>query len=267
MKTILFQGDSITDCRRDRGEIFANNDMTAGLGYGYPLMVASELALRHPGKYTFKNRGISGNRIVDLYARIKIDLINLAPDYLSILIGVNDVWHECSNKNGVDAAKFEKIYRLMLDEIYEALPDIRILLYTPFVLEGSATVDPENPEKWEFFRKETALRADAVRRIARDYPVSLSITQPLFDEAAKVVPAHQLLTDGVHPAIAGNRILTNEFLQWFDETGKKETVVRRNDGNTSIAGRNINRNVLSGKCTAMPAVDTIELHQHRKFLL
>jgi hypothetical protein len=51
------------------------------------------------------------------------------------------------------------------------------------------------------------------------------------------------------------------------ETGKKETVVRRNDGNTSIAGRNINRNVLSGKCTAAPAVDTIELHQHRKFLL
>ena len=216
MKTILFQGDSITDCRRDRNDVYASNDLPAGLGYGYPFTVASEIALNEPGKYIFRNRGISGNRIVDLYARIKIDLINLRPDYLSILLGVNDVWHEYSWQNGVDTAKFEKVYRMILDEIYEAIPDVRILLFTPFVLQGSATVDPEKPEKWEFFRTETAKRADAVRRIARDYPVGLSITQPLFDEAEKVVPAQQLLWDGVHPSIAGNRILANEFLKWFN---------------------------------------------------
>ncbi len=215
MKTILFQGDSITDCVRDRTPAVMASNRVQRLGTGYPFIVASALSLDHPGKYAFENRGVSGNRIVDLYARIKSDLINLRPDYLSILIGVNDVWHEINSENGVDAKKFERIYRMMLDEIYEALPDIHILLFTPFVLRGSATVDPENPEKWEAFRREVALRADAVRRIARDYPVALSVTQPLFDEAERTVPEGVLLHDGVHPSLAGSQILAREFLTWF----------------------------------------------------
>ena len=84
MKRILFQGDSITDCGRAR-----END--AHVGTGYALLVKSQLGFENPGEYEFYNRGISGNRIVDLYARIKADIINLAPDYISILIGVNDV--------------------------------------------------------------------------------------------------------------------------------------------------------------------------------
>ena len=85
-KLILFQGDSITDAGRNR-----END--AGTGTGYPTFVKGELGLSNPGEYEFINRGISGNRIVDLYARIKADIINLKPDYMSILIGVYDVWH------------------------------------------------------------------------------------------------------------------------------------------------------------------------------
>ncbi|MCQ2440740.1 MAG: GDSL-type esterase/lipase family protein [Clostridia bacterium] len=91
MKKILFFGDSITDCGRNRD----NDD---SLGQGYPLLIKSELGFENPERYTFLNRGISGNRIVDLYARIKKDLINLAPDYVSILIGVNDVWHEIGRR-------------------------------------------------------------------------------------------------------------------------------------------------------------------------
>ena len=103
-KTILFQGDSITDCGRSR-----END--SDMGMGYPTMVKGELGLEYPGQYTFLNRGISGDRIVDIYARIKADIINLKPDYMSILIGVNDVWHELGGCcNGVSAEKYEKIY-------------------------------------------------------------------------------------------------------------------------------------------------------------
>ena len=97
---ILFQGDSITDAGRSR-----DNDQY--IGTGYPLLVKSELGYKFPGKYEFINRGISGNRIVDLYARIKADIINIKPDVMSILIGVNDVWHEFGvNPNGVSSEKF-----------------------------------------------------------------------------------------------------------------------------------------------------------------
>ena len=97
-----------------------------------------------------------------------------------------------------------------------ALPILKILLYTPFVLQGSATVLEDDSTKWEFFRNDAADKADAVCRIAKDYPVALSLTQPLFDEAAKAIPAGILAFDGVHPSTAGNQILADEFLKWFN---------------------------------------------------
>ena len=87
MKTIVFQGDSITDAIRN-----CENDNY--MGSGYATMVAGELGLSEPNEYKFYNRGISGNRVLDLYARWKTDCLNLKPDYLSILVGINDVWHE-----------------------------------------------------------------------------------------------------------------------------------------------------------------------------
>ena len=87
MKTFIILGDSITDCSRDRDDIDS-------MGMGYPAVVAATIGTQCPQKFKFINEGISGDRIVDLYARIKQDLINHKPDYLSILIGVNDVWHE-----------------------------------------------------------------------------------------------------------------------------------------------------------------------------
>ena len=215
MKTILFQGDSITDCGRSRDAVIANSQAPAAFAPSYPYLVSSRLALDEPGNYRFINRGISGNRIVDLYARIKIDLINLRPDYMSILLGINDVWHEINSKNGVATPKFERVYRMILDEVYEALPNIKILLYTPYVLQGSATVNAEDPKKWEFFRDGCAEKAEAIKRIAKDYPVGLCVTQPLFDAAERVVAADQLLSDGVHPSIAGGEILARGFMDWF----------------------------------------------------
>jgi lysophospholipase L1-like esterase len=100
MKKVLFLGDSITDAQRSYQE-----DEHHYIGQGYTEMVAGKLALEHPGMYEFTNKGISGNRIVDLYARIKKDCWNLKPDYISILIGVNDVWHELEDENGVDAKR------------------------------------------------------------------------------------------------------------------------------------------------------------------
>ena len=91
MKKVLFMGDSITDAMRDK-------DSDAYMGAGYATMAAGVLGRKEPYAYEFMNRGISGNRIVDLHARIRKDMINLQPDYISILIGVNDVWHEYTVK-------------------------------------------------------------------------------------------------------------------------------------------------------------------------
>ena len=99
MKTILFQGDSITDAGR-------NFQDDAYMGYGYATMTAGKIAVDYPGQYNVVNKGISGNRIVDVYARMKKDILNLNPSFMTILIGINDVWHEIADGNGVDAVNF-----------------------------------------------------------------------------------------------------------------------------------------------------------------
>ena len=157
---ILFQGDSITDAGRARD----NDDY---LGRGYPALVKSTLNFEEPNKYEFFNRGVSGNRVVDLYARLKADIINLNPDVMSILIGVNDVWHEYDfeNKpNGVDAEKFFKIYSMLIEEVKEALPNIKIMIMEPFTLEGTG-----NEAYYAEFKKEVLKRAEKARAIAEKY--------------------------------------------------------------------------------------------------
>ena len=119
---ILFQGDSITDCGRVK-------ESELDVGKGYPHLLKSELGFSAPGKYEFINKGINGNRIVDIYARIRNELINLKPDVLSILVGVNDVWHDFrANPNGVAADKYYKIYDMLIEEIKAELPDIKIII-------------------------------------------------------------------------------------------------------------------------------------------
>ena len=99
---ILFFGDSITDAGRNREA----PESISGLGVGFVRVVADRLIGKTANKYEILNRGNSGNRIVDLYSRIKMDCWNYAPDVISILIGVNDVWHELKRKNGVRGKSF-----------------------------------------------------------------------------------------------------------------------------------------------------------------
>lgn len=213
MKTILFQGDSITDCCRSR-----DNDsfLAHKLGTGYPFLVAGTLDADEPGQYDFYNRGVSGNRIVDVYARIKMDILNLKPDYMSILIGINDVWHEIDQKNGVDAPKFERMYGMLVEEIKEALPDIRMMVLEPFVLPGAATVSTaQQPHRYETFRRQTELRAAAAKSVAQRYGLTFVPLMKLFDEAAERNAPDRLLADGVHPNPAGHELIKREWLRAF----------------------------------------------------
>ncbi len=201
---ILFQGDSITDVGRARDNI---EDM----GRGYPLFVKSDLGLDFPGQYVFINKGISGNRVVDLYARIKNDIINLKPDVMSILIGVNDVWHELAESpNGVCADKFFKIYCMLIEEIKEALPDIKIMILEPFVLPARATVD-----NWDFFRDEVKLRSEMAKKVADKYGLTFIPLQKGFDELVKLEEPSYWLSDGVHPTPYGHQYIKREWIKAF----------------------------------------------------
>ena len=205
MKTILFQGDSITDAGRSK-------DGGGNPGYGYSLLVRAELGLDNPGEYEFYNRGISGNRVTDVYARIKRDIINLKPDIMSLLIGVNDVWHELSIQSGVDNDKYYKIYCMLIEEIKESLPDIKIIILEPFVLKGTAT-----EENWDIFEPEVAKRAESAKKVAEKYNLKFVPLQEKFNDALKFMPENYWLWDGVHPTSAGHEILKREWIKAFKE--------------------------------------------------
>ena len=222
MKTILFYGDSITDARH----LKENDDNFAG--HGYATMVKGLLGAECPGEYTFLNRGVAGDRVRDLFCRVRRDVLNLKPDYMSILIGVNDVWHELNHQNGNSEARFEQIYGYLLDEILQELPDVRIMLMEPFVLRGWATVPSQEhpePDRWECFRGEVERRAAAAKRVAQRYGLPFVPLQKMFDEACNAAPADYWLFDGVHPTAMGHELIKREWLKAFARmTGTKSLV-------------------------------------------
>ena len=202
---ILFYGDSITDMGRNR----ECNDRAFGYGVGYVNSIASTLKYENPEAYEIINRGIGGNRIVDLYARIKADVWNHKPDLISILIGVNDVWHELYGENGVELNRFEKVYRMLIEDTKAQLPNVKFILCEPFVLKGTAT-----EEKYEGFC-EVKKYAAVVKKLAAEYEIPFVALQDKFDEVAKVHGGAHYLYDGVHPDVAGGKLIAEEWLKVF----------------------------------------------------
>ncbi len=230
MKTILFQGDSITDCGRYRGATDKKQNTIAlfrdgkllkkitALGEGYPALVSAELQKKHPDEYRFINRGVGGDRIPDVYARIVRDIISLKPDYMSLLVGVNDVWHgfDFGSNNGTGTLRFEKVYNMLLEELEAEFPQLKIIIMGPFVLEGSATSDREShPGRYAEFRNGVAEMAEIAKKLAQKYGCSFIDLQSVFDEAVKTISAKELSGDGVHPTRKGHEIITKEWLRIF----------------------------------------------------
>jgi len=200
--SILFTGDSITDCGRNREELTSCGD-------GYAYMLKSRFLFEQPDKnLTILNKGISGNRIVDIYARIKEDCINLAPDILSILIGVNDVWHEFSRGQGVSAEKFQFVYSLLLNEIVVAFPGIKLVLMEPFVLAGGLPVGD-----YDTWRAEMAVRQGIVKELAKTYSAVFVPLQQPFEEACSIATDTYWLYDGVHPTCAGHMLIADRWIK------------------------------------------------------
>ncbi len=199
---VLFQGDSITDASRDRKAAEANNP--AGLGRGYPFLIASALLAEHPqAQLRIFNRGISGNKVPDLADRWQADAVALKPDVLSILIGVNDLWHKLNGGYQGTVADYESGYRELLQRTMRELPATRIIVCEPFVLRCGAV-----NERWfpEFDQ-----RREAACRLAAELKLTLVPFQTMFDQAVKLASPAYWAADGVHPTVAGHGLMAKTW--------------------------------------------------------
>tara|TARA_R110002073_G_scaffold134763_1_gene282542 strand:- start:2556 stop:3386 length:831 start_codon:yes stop_codon:yes gene_type:complete len=209
--TVLFQGDSITDAGRSRKTADIANDQQA-LGRGYAWLAAAGLLVQHgaageadskPGLRVF-NRGISGHKVVQLDKRWQRDCVDLKPDVLSILIGVNDIWHTKNGKFKSTPAIYERDFDALLERTRNELPNVRLVVCEPFVLRCGAIDESWFPEFDEY-------RA-AARRLAGKHHATFVAFQSMFDKAATIAPPEHWAGDGVHPSEAGKAMMAHTWL-------------------------------------------------------
>lgn len=202
---ILFQGDSITDAGRKKDENSVNN--AAALGTGYAMLAASELLYKHTGKnLQIYNRGISGNKVYQLAERWDKDALDLKPNVLSILIGVNDFWHKIQGRYEGTIDVYKKDYKALLDRTKQKLPDLKLIIGEPFAVSGIKAVD----EKW--FPAFNEYRV-AAREIAEQYGAVFIPYQSVYDKAQSSAPGVYWTFDGVHPSVAGARLMAEAWLK------------------------------------------------------
>ncbi|XZE51358.1 SGNH/GDSL hydrolase family protein [Planctomycetaceae bacterium SH139] len=205
-EVILFQGDSITDAGRDRKAGSANK----GLGKGYPQHIASALQAEHSQlELKIYNRGISGNKVPDLDRRWQADCIDLKPSILSILIGVNDIWHKLNGKYDGTAETYRDGFAALLQQTRKALPEVTLVICEPFVLM-SGTVKA-NESKWF---PDFAIRRGYAKTVAEQADAIWVPFQTMFDAAvAAGTDPSTLAGDGVHPTQSGHALMAKTWLE------------------------------------------------------
>ena len=203
--TILFQGDSITDAHREKKNELPNNPHSFGLGYAF--LAASSLLNSLPEKeLTIYNRGISGNKVYQLADRWQKDCLDLKPNVLSILIGVNDYWHK--RKNGYEGTIeiYENDFDALLQKTKDSFPELKLIICEPFLLANTSVID----NSWLAPFKEYQ---DAAKRISDKFETIWVPFQKVFNEAVKHAPATYWTADGVHPAMPGAQLMAEAWLR------------------------------------------------------
>ncbi|MFQ3578090.1 MAG: SGNH/GDSL hydrolase family protein [Verrucomicrobiia bacterium] len=197
-QTILFQGDSITDGGRDRSDPLSR-------GHGYVFFVSSMLEARFPEcGWVFLNRGISGDRVVDLAARWQEDCIDLNPSWVSLLIGINDCCRRFDANMETTVEEYENCYREILQRTV-AETQARLILCEPFLI-------PYPPEV-EGWRVDLDPKIQAVRRLAREFKALLVPFDGAFASAATRREPKFWAHDGVHPSAAGHALMADVWLR------------------------------------------------------
>ena len=184
-RTVVFAGDSVTDCGRRTDP--------SGLGDGYVRELSDELGERRPA---IVNAGISGNRAADLAARWSADVLAHDPSLVSILIGINDTWRRYDENDPTTPEDFEASYRSLLDPL-----SCPVVLMEPFLLPVK-----DGQEEW---REDLDPKLEVVRKLAVEYGAILVPTDVELTKQAASAGAATLAGDGVHPTAAGHRALAD----------------------------------------------------------
>jgi lysophospholipase L1-like esterase len=207
-ETILFQGDSITDGNRGR-----NADPNHILGHGYVFSIASQYGEAYPSlDLNFVNRGISGNKLSDLVARWQPDTIDLKPDVLSILIGINDILAARPDLHNFSTANLFATYDNLLSETVQARPGIKLILCEPFVLDVGMVMN--DPSGWH----EAVAKMDAmVETLGAKYHAPVVHFQRAFNDTLLRAPANHWIWDGIHPTYSGHALMANQWIRAYND--------------------------------------------------
>ncbi len=196
---ILFQGDSITDAGRKRDDAKPND--AGSLGRGYAFIAAAALLEKHADKnLQIYNKGISGNKVYQLAERWDADCLDIKPDVLSILIGVNDFWHTLNGNYNGTVQKYRDDFKALLTRTKDKLPDVKLIIGEPFAVNGVKAVDNKWYPAFDEYRQ-------SAREIAASFGAVLIPYQTVFDKAQKTAPGVYWTGDGVHPSIAGAALM------------------------------------------------------------
>ncbi|MDR1171684.1 MAG: SGNH/GDSL hydrolase family protein [Bacteroidales bacterium] len=202
---ILFQGDSITDAGRDKNTKTPNTSPM--MGSGYVMQAAGGLLFKYAEKnLTIYNRGISGNKVYQLSERWDADCIEIKPNVLSILIGVNDFWHTKTGGYKGTLKTYEDDFRALIKRTLAALPSVKLIIGEPFAVTGVKAVDDTWYPEFDKYR-------EAAKNLADEFKAVFIPYQKVFDEAQKRAPGVYWTHDGVHASLAGARLMANAWME------------------------------------------------------
>jgi len=202
---ILFQGDSITDAGRKKDDAAFN--AASALGSGYSMIATSDLLFKYADKnLKIYNRGISGNKVYQLAERWEKDCLDLKPNVLSILIGVNDFWHKVLGRYDGTIETYRKDYKALIDRTKQKLPEVKLIIGEPYAVNGIKAVD----DKW--YPDFNEYRA-AAKEIAESYGAAFIPYQAVYDKAQKEAPGVYWTADGVHPTLAGANLMARAWME------------------------------------------------------
>jgi len=200
---LLMIGDSITDCGRNYDASYSDEV----LGDGYVRFISDFLRSTYPESgIEIVNKGISGDTVRNLKKRWQRDVLGLSPDWLSIMIGINDVWQQINDSLPPENWVLIDEYEQTLDELVGAVaPSLKgLVLMTPYVLELDQSDE---------MRSKMDAYGQIVRKIAEKYDALFVDTQAAFDEVLQKKDATELSNDRVHMNAVGHKVLAEGFLK------------------------------------------------------
>ncbi|PIJ61377.1 GDSL family lipase [Mesotoga sp. H07.pep.5.3] len=194
---VLFQGDSVTDTDRDREDLYS-------LGDGYPAIISGLVGSAHPElRIEFLNRGVGGDRVRDLRRRWEVDCLDLSPDWVSILVGINDCWRLYDSDDKTEPEDFENDYRYLLESVRSK--GASVIIMEPFFLPVFSGM-----ERWT---EDLGPKIQIIRRVAREFGAIYLPLDGIFAAASARCEPEFWAKDGVHPTPEGHALIARHWLQ------------------------------------------------------